>query len=123
MATLVVGIATYAGASAATAAAIGTAVSVASAAATVAQLGYSIYSALNQPSQRSEGPRLGDLSVQSSTRGAPIPRVWGSMRIAGNLIDGRKFEERTEESVGGKGFMGGGGGTQVSYKYFADFAV
>ena len=123
MATLVVGLAGYVGASAGTAAAIGTAVSVASTIATVASIGYSIYSALNQPSQRSEGPRLGDLKVQSSARGVPIPKVWGSMRIAGNLIDGKKYEQRIEESVGGKGFMGGGGGTQVTYAYFADFAV
>jgi hypothetical protein len=121
MATLIVTAATYAGASAATAAAIGTAVTVATTAATIASIGYSIYSALNQPSQRSEGPRLGDLAVQSSARGVPIPKVWGSMRIAGNLIDGKKYEERTEESLGGK--FGGGGGTQVTYKYFADFAV
>lgn len=120
MATLVVVAATALGASAATAATIGTVVSLA---ATAATIGYSIYSALNQPKQRFEGPRLGDLAVQSSSRGAPIPKVWGSMRIAGNLIDGKKYEERTEEEVGGKGFMGGGGGTQVTYNYFADLAV
>jgi hypothetical protein len=123
MATLIVGLAGYLGASAGTAAAIGTAVSAIGTAATVASIGYSVYSALNQPSQRTEGPRLGDLKVQSSARGVPIPKVWGSMRISGNLIDGKKYEVRTEESVGGKGFMGGGGGTQVSYNYFADFAV
>jgi Putative phage tail protein/Hypothetical glycosyl hydrolase family 15 len=120
MATLVVVAAGALGASAGTAAAIGTAVSVAT---TLASIGYTVYSALNQPTQRTEGPRLGDLSVQSSARGAPLPKVWGSMRIAGNLIDGKKYEIRTEEEVGGKGFMGGGGGVQVNYSYFADFAV
>jgi hypothetical protein len=120
MATLVVAVAGTLGASAATAATIGTVVSTA---ATLATIGYSIYSALNRPSPRTEGPRLGDLAVQSSARGAPLPRVWGSMRIAGNLIDGKKYEIRTEEEVGGKGFMGGGGGVQVNYSYFADFAV
>jgi hypothetical protein len=121
MATLVIAAAAALGSTATTA--IGAGIYLASTAATVASIGYSIYSALNQPTSRSEGPRLGDLKVQSSARGVPIPKVWGSMRIAGNLIDGKKYEERTEESVGGKGFMGGGGGTQVTYNYFADFAI
>lgn len=111
MATLVVAGAVALGASASTAAAIGTAVTVATTAATIASIGYSIYQAANAPSQRIEGPRLGDLQVQSSTRGAPLPKVWGSMRVAGNLIHGKKYEERSEESVGGKGFGGGGGST------------
>jgi Putative phage tail protein/Hypothetical glycosyl hydrolase family 15 len=112
-----------------TAAAITTAVSVAGTAASLATIGYSIYTALNRPKQQSafEGPRMGDLSVQSSARGAPLPKVWGSMRIAGNIIHAKKYEvvTVTEVSSGGKGFMGGGGGgaTQTTYTYFADFAI
>ena len=30
-----------------------------------------------------EGPRLNDLRVMASTEGAPIPRLWGRMRVAG----------------------------------------
>jgi hypothetical protein len=125
MATLVIAVGSYLGGIAGgyTASAIA---AYAGYAATAATIGYSVYSALNQPqAQRTEGPRLGDLKVQSSTRGAPLPTVWGSMRISGNLIDGKKYEERVETEVGGgKGFMGGGGGgTQGSYNYFADFAV
>lgn len=123
MATLAISGALALGASASTAAAVGTAVTIATTAATLASVGYSIYQALNQPTQRLEGPRLGDLQVQSSTRGAPLPQVWGSMRVAGNLIHGRKYEERTEESQGGKGFGGGGGSTQITYSYFADMAI
>ncbi|MGH8585288.1 MAG: phage tail protein [Gammaproteobacteria bacterium] len=124
MATLAISGALALGASASTAAAVGTAVTIATTAATLASVGFSIYQALNQPTQRLEGPRLGDLQVQSSTRGAALPKVWGSMRVAGNLIHGRKYEERTEESSGGgKGFGGGGGTTQVTYSYFADMAV
>ena len=33
-----------------------------------------------------EGPRLGDLRVQSSAYGNAIPLVYGSARIAGNVI-------------------------------------
>lgn len=119
MASLAIAAATALGASASTAATIGTVVTVASAALTI---GTTIYQALNQPKQRFEGPRLGDLSIQSSTRGSAIPRVWGSMRVSGNVIDGKKYEERQEVEVGGKMF-GGGSSTQVSYVYKADLAV
>ncbi len=70
-----------------------------------------------------EGRRLGDLSVQSSTEGAALPRVYGRVRLAGQVIWATRFEEEVrEESAGGKG--GGGGGTTVrSYAYFASFAV
>jgi hypothetical protein len=70
-----------------------------------------------------EGRRLDDLSVQSSTEGASLPRVYGRVRIAGQIIWATRFEEEVrEESAGGKG--GGGGGTRVrSYAYFASFAV
>ena len=38
-------------------------------------------------SQRSiEGPRLADLDVMASTEGAPIPRVYGRARLAGQVI-------------------------------------
>jgi hypothetical protein len=100
-----------------------------STAASLAPIAFGIYSALNRPKQQSafEGPRMGDLSVQSSARGAPLPKVWGSMRISGNVIHAKKYEvvTVTEVSSGGKGFMGGGGGgaTQTTYTYFADFAI
>lgn len=68
-----------------------------------------------------EGPRLNDLRVMSSAYGAPIPRVYGSMRVAGQMIwsDGIK-EHRQETTIGGKG---GPEQTQVSYTYTASFAV
>lgn len=70
-----------------------------------------------------EGRRLDDLSVQSSTEGAALPRVYGRVRIAGQVIWATRFEEEVrEERSGGKG--GGGGGTTVrSYAYYASFAV
>lgn len=75
--------------------------------------------------QVTEGPRKEDLSVQTATYGRAIPEVWGSDRMAGNIIWASDLiEERVSRSVGGKGKgMGGGGATQVSYKYFGNFAV
>lgn len=76
---------------------------------------------------RTEGPRLNDLSVQSSTEGAPIPIVYAAGRFAGNVIWALPIQEtQHEEDVGvggGKGLGGGGGGTQVTYTYSASFAV
>ncbi len=122
MATLIIGAAAALGS---TATGVGAAsLYLATTAFSIASAAYSIYSTLNAPKPPGvEGPRLGDLSVQSSTRGAPLPKVWGSMRLSGNVIHAKKYEVATTETVGGKGFMGGGGGTQTTYSYFADFAI
>ncbi|MCA1807259.1 MAG: phage tail protein [Actinobacteria bacterium] len=70
----------------------------------------------------SEGPRLGDLKVNSPAYGAPIPRCWGRFRMAGQIIDSTRIKEtKHEEDVGGKG--GGGGGTRTTYTYSITFAV
>jgi len=75
-----------------------------------------------------EGSRLGDLKVQSSTYGNPLPIIYGSMRVAGNVIWSTDIIETrhtsTQSSGGGKG--GGGGGskvTTVTYTYSQSFAV
>ena len=34
----------------------------------------------------SRGPRLGDLSVQTSSYGTQVPRVYGTMRVAGSIV-------------------------------------
>jgi hypothetical protein len=71
-----------------------------------------------------EGNRLGDLSVQSSTEGAALPKVYGRVRLAGQIIWATRFEEVVrEESAGGKGGGGGGTTTVRSYDYYASFAV
>src|SRR3954451_18003578 len=49
-----------------------------------ALVGQSIDQEILAPSSR--GPKLGDLSVQSSSYGTQIPRVYGTMRIAGSVI-------------------------------------
>jgi hypothetical protein len=73
--------------------------------------------------QNIEGPRIDDLSVQTSTYGAPIPLVYGTMRISGNVIWSTPLKEtRTvTRSSGGKG--GGKKSSQTTYSYSASFAV
>lgn len=71
-----------------------------------------------------QGPRLSDLSVQTSTYGAVIPRLYGTVLVAGNIIwlKGDKLTERKKKKKsGGKG--GGGGTTTTTYSYYATFAV
>lgn len=74
-----------------------------------------------------EGPRLKDLAVQSSAYGAPIPLVYGTTRIAGNIVwSTGLIETRREDSTKVSGGKGGGGSqtvTNVSYTYSSSFAV
>jgi len=67
------------------------------------------------------GPRLRDLDVQSSSYGLPIPIVFGTMRLAGNVIWATQIKETRREDGGGKG--GGGGATQVTFTYSIDCAI
>lgn len=72
-----------------------------------------------------EGPRLEELSVQTSTYGKMIPQIYGNARVAGNIIWARPMKEvseTTETSVGGKG---GGGTTSstTSYSYSISVAI
>ena len=67
-----------------------------------------------------EGARLGDLKIDSAGYGGAIPRVYGNMRLPGNLIWAtEKLEVEETEDIGGKGSLFGGGGQQLTqYKYF-----
>ena len=79
------------------------------------------------PDQIQEGPRLHDIKVQSSAHGAMLPLVYGTVRIAGNVIWAADLEEQVvTESTSASGGKGGGGSvtsTTRSYIYFASFAV
>ena len=81
----------------------------------------------SSPSVNQEGPRLNDLSAPKSSYGAGIPRIYGSVRVAGNLIWASNIRETvttTQSSSGGGGKGGGGGGgTTTTYTYNASFAV
>jgi Gene Transfer Agent (GTA)-like protein/putative tail protein len=71
------------------------------------------------------GPRLGDVNVQASTEGAPIPRLYGRMRVAGQLLWATKFKETvvtTKQSEGGKGTPKATV-TETDYTYSISFAV
>ena len=79
------------------------------------------------PTQRIAGQRLDTLQITSSTEGTVIPRVYGRMRVGGNIVWATHFREEkpktTRHGGGGKG-GGGGGGTEVTeYFYFANLAV
>ena len=69
------------------------------------------------------GPRLDDLSFQTSTLGAPLGRAYGTVPVLGNVVwlEGDKYREViTSEEQGGKG---GGGATYETAHYYATFAV
>lgn len=70
--------------------------------------------------QRTHGPRLPELHLQTSTEGAPIPLVFGRARIAGQVIWAARLTEHAETArTGGKG----GGPARVDYRYSVSFAV
>ena len=65
-----------------------------------------------------KGPRLNDLAIQTSSYGAPLPRHYGRMRVAGSVIWATELKEQREKSGGGKGKP-----KVVSYSYSSSFAV
>lgn len=90
-----------------------------------ATLGGAAGAALDPPKlPKLYGPRLDDLTVQTSTQGAVIPRVYGTVAVTGNVfwLEGDKLREiAVKKKSGGKG--GGGGQTSYTFYYFATFAV
>lgn len=68
-----------------------------------------------------EGPRLGDQRITSANIGAPVPQLYGTFRVAGNIIWAAPREEvATTEEQGGKG---GPEQSVTTYSYFQSFAV
>lgn len=77
-------------------------------------------------SQVVQGARLSDLDVMTSNAGAPIPRIYGRVRVAGQVIWGTRLEEVVStqvQSTGGKSARTSTRTTTLSYSYFANFAV
>ncbi|MBX2853962.1 MAG: glycoside hydrolase/phage tail family protein, partial [Rhodobacteraceae bacterium] len=74
-------------------------------------------------SARAAGPRLDRLHLQTAGEGAPLPRVWGRMRVGGRVVWAANFRETvTTQTVGGG--KGGGGGAEVDeYAYSLSFAI
>ncbi|PZQ16968.1 MAG: hypothetical protein DI565_06145 [Ancylobacter novellus] len=82
--------------------------------------GSAIDQALLAPTVKTSGPRLQDLSVTTSIEGAPALRVYGRMRVGGQVVwAARLREDKETERSGGKG----GGVKQTTYSYYASFAV
>ena len=90
-----------------------------------AQIGAGLGGIIDPPKgPKIEGPRLDDLSVQTSSYGAKLPRVYGKQAVRGNVfwVENNSLREvARKESQGGKG--GGGGSSVTTYEYYATFAV
>lgn len=71
-----------------------------------------------------QGPRLTDLSVQTSSYGIPIPIVYGTVKVAGNIIWAKPIREQIvrRRVRGGKGGMGGRRQNVTEYQYFGTWA-
>ena len=65
-----------------------------------------------------EGPRLTELAVQTSSYGTPIPKLFGTIRVAGTVIWSTDLIETRSSSRAGKGQPG-----TSTYSYSASFAV
>lgn len=65
-----------------------------------------------------EGPRVANLAVQSAAYGEPLPRLYGRMRVAGNLVWTAGIRETRSRTGGGKR-----GPATNTYSYTASFAV
>ncbi len=78
----------------------------------------------NPRSLSSHGGRLRDLSIQSATHGIMLPIVFGTVRLAGNIIWAQPIRETAHTSsyrTGGKGASVRH--THTDYSYSANFAV
>ncbi|MGB3537928.1 MAG: glycoside hydrolase TIM-barrel-like domain-containing protein, partial [Mesorhizobium sp.] len=76
--------------------------------------------------QRIEGARLDAAMITSSSEGGVIPRVYGRMRLGGNIIWATDFREEIRTDRQGGGGKGGGGGPEIittTYLYYCSFAV
>lgn len=79
-------------------------------------VGQSIDQQLFGPGTR-HGPRLGDLSLQTSSYGSAIPQVFGSMRVAGTVVWASDLQEKAAtQSAKGQP-------DTVTYSYSVSLAV
>lgn len=65
-----------------------------------------------------QGPRIAELQVQTSTYGTQVPRVFGTMRVAGTVIWATDLRETKSKSGGGKGQP-----SVTTFSYSVSFAV
>ncbi len=77
---------------------------------------------LGQGSAPVDVGRARSLRLMASTEGAPLPTVWGRMRIAGQVIWATRFLENVRSSTRG-GKSTGGGQRVREYSYTISFAI
>lgn len=85
-----------------------------------AQLGWAAGSLVGGalfPGKGQDGPRLSDLKVQISSYGASIPKTYGGVQVAGNVVWARPLRE-VASSSGGKG-----GPESTAFSYYGTFAA
>lgn len=82
-----------------------------------AAIGQQVDQRLFRPRAR-QGPRLQELRVQTSSYGAAIPKLFGTMRVAGTVIWSTDLIETRTRQGGGKGRP-----RTDTYSYSASFAV
>ena len=72
--------------------------------------------------------RFDDIRIQTSEENGFKPRIYGLVRLAGNLIDHTVTQERVTQTAGSSGGKGGGGGSeptppQNNFTYTKTFAL
>ena len=89
---------------------------------TGASIGYTIGTAVNNSIKNTtvSGPQPTSLTTQISSYGIPLPRIFGSMRVAGNVIWAQPIQQTTTSSGGGKG---GGAKAASGYTYSITMAI
>lgn len=97
--------------------AIGTAIGGPIGGAIGAMIGRSIDAKLFAPAPR-EGARLSELKLTTSSYGMPLPRHYGRMRVAGQVIWATDLVEHRERQGGGKSSP-----ATTTYSYSTSFAV
>ncbi len=83
-----------------------------------ALIGRQVDTAILSSGKRIEGPRLKDLTVQTSSYGTALPLHFGRMRAAGSVIWSTELAEQKDTASSGKGRP-----SVTSYTYSASFAV
>lgn len=81
--------------------------------------GYVIDRALVNSTRTIEGARLSGATPITAEEGAPIPRLYGTMRIGGTIVWATRFEEQRQTTRQGIK----GGPRIINYRYFGNFAV
>jgi len=86
-----------------------------------AQIGIMLGGLLDPPKGPTvTGPRLGDLTIQTATYGAVIPRVYGTVPIVGNLF---WLENNAIRETVVKKKSGGKGGSKTKTKTYVNYAT